>query len=437
MAERVAVVGLGVTGQSIVRFLQKDHASDEVVVLDTREPNDDLSRKYKELDIRWATKGLPKEHFDRIVVSPGLSMESCLMKGAIASGAPIFSDIDLFFDAVEAPVIGITGTNGKSTVTSLVGHLLQRSGLNTGVGGNLGEAALDLVAEDRDAYVVELSSFQLERSREQPYDAAVILNVSEDHIDQHGSFEKYKQAKQRILSNAKKTISNRDDPNTGQGHVSFGLSEPVSDSEWGLMIADGRKYIAVGRETIVDLDSLPISGSHNVLNVMAACALVDGMVPRQDMSRLLGDFQGLEHRFETAAVIDDVEFVDDSKATNVGATVAALAGIEAESKVVLIAGGDAKGADLSPLAKAIKGKVKCIITIGLDGDKVASLGHAANIETLKAGSIEEAVSLAAAQATKGDMVLLSPACASLDMFENFKQRGDKFVKAVKGLEAQR
>ena len=289
MAERVAVIGLGVTGQSIVRFLQKDHAPEEVVVLDTREPNEDLSQVYKDIDIRWGASGLPKEHFDRIVVSPGLSMESCLMKGAVASGAPIFSDIDLFFDAVQAPVIGITGTNGKSTVTSLVGHLLQRAGLNTGVGGNLGDAALDLVAEDRDGYVLELSSFQLERSREQAYDAAAILNLSEDHIDQHGSFEKYKQAKQRIFSSAKKTISNRDDPNTGQGQVSFGSSQPSNDSEWGLVSLDGRKCIAVGSELIVEVDGLPISGSHNVLNVMAACALVDGMVPREDVARLLSD----------------------------------------------------------------------------------------------------------------------------------------------------
>ena len=431
MAERVAVVGLGVTGQSIVRHLKKENPTDDVVVLDTREANADLSREYADVDVRWESSELPEEHFDRIVVSPGLSMESCLMKGAVASDAPVVSDIDLFFESVKAPVIGITGTNGKSTVTSLVGHLLQGAGQNIGVGGNLGEAALDLIAEDRDGYVLELSSFQLERSREQPFHAAAILNVSEDHIDQHGSFERYKEAKNRILSRAKKTVSNREDPNTGQGQVTFGSSQPSQDSEWGLVTQEGQDHIAVGQELIVDVASLPLSGSHNVLNVMAACALVDGMVARGDMSGLLEDFHGLAHRFETVAVIEDVEFVDDSKATNVGATVAALAGINTENKIVLIAGGDAKGADLSPLVEAIRGKAKCVVTIGVDGDKVASCAESAGVATVRANSIEEAVALASEHAVKGDMVLLSPACASLDMFANFRERGQKFAEAVK------
>ena len=353
------------------------------------------------------------------------------MKGAVASDAPVVSDIDLFFESVKAPVIGITGTNGKSTVTSLVGHLLQGAGQNIGVGGNLGEAALDLIAEDRDGYVLELSSFQLERSREQPFHAAAILNVSEDHIDQHGSFERYKEAKNRILSRAKKTVSNREDPNTGQGQVTFGSSQPSQDSEWGLVTPEGQDHIVVRQELIVDVASLPVSGSHNVLNVMAACALVDGMVARGDMPGLLEDFHGLAHRFETVAVIEDVEFVDDSKATNVGATVAALAGINTENKIVLIAGGDAKGADLSPLVEALRGKAKCVVTIGVDGDKVASCAESAGVATLRAGSIEEAVALASEHAVKGDMVLLSPACASLDMFANFRERGQKFAEAVK------
>ena len=435
MAERVAVVGLGVTGQSIVRHLKKENPSDEVVVLDTREPNADLSREYADVDVRWESSELPAEHFDRIVVSPGLSMESCLMKGAVASDAPVVSDIDLFFESVKAPVIGITGTNGKSTVTSLVGHLLQGAGQNIGVGGNLGEAALDLIAEDRDGYVLELSSFQLERSREQPFHAAAILNVSEDHIDQHGSFEKYKEAKNRILSHAKKTVSNREDPNTGQGQVTFGSSQPSQDSEWGLVTQEGQDHIAVGQELIVDVASLPLSGSHNVLNVMAACALVDGMVARGDMSGLLEDFHGLAHRFETVAVIEGVEFVDDSKATNVGATVAALAGINTENKMVLIAGGDAKGADLSPLVEALRGKAKYVVTIGVDGDKVASCAESAGVATVRASSIEEAVALASEHAIKGDMVLLSPACASLDMFANFRERGQKFAEAVRAVKA--
>lgn len=432
MVERVAIVGFGVTGQSVARHLLKEQA--ELVVLDTREPIANLSDELSHVDVRWRANALPDEPFDRVIVSPGLSMDSCLMRSALTSALAIQSDIDVFFAAAQAPVIGITGTNGKSTVTSLVGHMLQGHGQNVGMGGNLGEAALDLLDDSRDAYVLELSSFQLERSMHQPFSVAAILNVSEDHIDQHGSFERYCAAKQRIYAQATKTISNRDDVATGSGDVSFGLSEPANAAQWGLIVREGATYIGVGKEAVVDVAALPISGTHNVLNVMAACALVDGAVPRTEMAALLEGFQGLAHRFETVGSINGVTFIDDSKATNVGATVAALNGIDADQNVVLIAGGDAKGADLAPLKATFRSKVKAVVTIGVDGHKIATAAEQAGVETHPATTLENAVSQANALASKGGLVLLSPACASLDMFANYIERGRQFSRAVRALE---
>ena len=433
MGERVAVIGFGVTGQSIVRHLRRVEEPTEIVVLDTRSPIDDLPVEMADADIRWQSKGMPREHFDRIIVSPGLSMDSCLMQGALTSGLPILSDIDLFFAHARAPVIGITGTNGKSTVTSLVGHMLQGAGYKTGVGGNLGEAALDLLDDEVDCYVLELSSFQLERSKEHSFQAAVVLNISDDHIDQHGSFANYKDAKHRIFANAKKRVFNRDDPHTGNdeaGSVSFGSSEPRTAQEWGLTQRDGKSWIAVGGQLVAAVDALPLDGAHNVLNAMAACALVDGTIPCDQMAEAIEGFAGLEHRFESVGFVHDVQYVNDSKATNVGATVAALAGLPSSQGVVLIAGGDAKGADLSVLKPAFQSSVKALIALGVDRDKIMDVAEEAGVSACAVETIEEAVVQASSLAAAGDMVLLSPACASLDMFRNYAERGRRFRQAV-------
>lgn len=439
MTERVAVLGFGVTGESVVRHLRS--LGKEPVVLDTRP-----ARAVEVADVQfiWEAVAWPKLDVATAVVSPGLDLDSCLVAGARAAGVELKSDIDLFFDAVQSPVVGITGTNGKSTVTSLAGHLLQSAGISCGVGGNLGEAALDIIDAKHECYVLELSSFQLERSAEHTYRSATVLNVSEDHLDKHANMAAYIQSKHRVYADSESCVYNRADDLTVPGSfhigkeigketgnaVSFGPDLPPTEMDWGVCDESGRRSLVHGDHEICLASEFSLTGAHNEQNALAACALVGSWLPDNALRNGLASFTGLAHRFETVAELEGVIFVNDSKATNLGATIAALAGMPAANQVVLIAGGDAKGVDLSPLLPLLQSRVKHLVTIGKDGPQLSSLAKTARVSTSQAVDMNEAVVQAKRMASAGDTVLLSPACASLDMYSNFAERGHQFARAA-------
>lgn len=430
-APHVAVLGFGVTGRSVARHFLARGA--EVTALDTRDPQP-VPEELAQVTVHWQCQKWPDTDVDMAILSPGLPMDSCLVRTTRAAGVAVSSDIDVFFEEVAAPVIGITGTNGKSTVTSLVGHLLKTAGFRVGVGGNLGEPALDLLDSALDYYVLELSSFQLERSRYARLARAVVLNLSEDHIDQHGSFGVYQAAKRRIYERAECCIFNRADPRTQpsvvEGAISFGLTEPASATDWGLIEREGTAWISRGEATVCPVDALPLAGAHNVMNVLAACALVDGIVDLAALPEGLSAFEGLPHRFEKVAEVDGVTYIDDSKATNLGATLAALDGLDNEQRFILIAGGDAKGADLTPLARPFAAGARAVIVLGQDGRSIQDIADTTGVMSKAVSNLDDAVRIAADLAHAGDLVLLSPACASIDMFANYAERGRLFQAAV-------
>ncbi len=428
------VFGLGVTGFSCVRFL---HATDRVTVIDTRvaPPFADRTRtQYPDVELMLGN-AMPDQFVvaDRIVVSPGLQTSNCLLDRARERGIPMVSDIELFLAHARAPVIGVTGTNGKSTVTALTGELLRGAGMNVGVGGNLGEAALDLLDAKRDAYVVELSSFQLERLNAGRLTIAANLNVTPDHLDRYPNVAAYAASKQRIFVDCDVAIYNRADlltrPNSGQG-ISIGLDAPELDG-WGIVERDGRRYLATASERFLSVDQLGIRGRHNEFNALASMALARAAgADSGSWAHTLRTFKGLDHRCRTVAVIDGITFIDDSKATNVGACLAALEGLgEARPHIILIAGGDAKRADLSPLREPVSKYVRDVVALGQDAAVVeAAVTGAAPVHRVL--TMRDAVGQARTLARDGDIVLLSPACASLDMFANFEARGRAFADAV-------
>ncbi len=439
--QTVAIIGAGVTGRSAARYVARQGGVP--VVLDTRAaPADNRTEDLpRGTEVRWAAAGWPGDMDAALaVVSPGLPLDACLLQGARAAGVTLYSDIDLFFTAVDKPVIGITGTNGKSTVTSLAGHLLNRLGVDAGVGGNLGDAALDIIAPHHACYVLELSSFQLERSRQQSFFRAVILNVSEDHLDHHGGLDAYIAAKQRIYAKAQGCVVNRAQPHCqpgpGASLVSYGLDAPDRPQDWGVRKSAGRRWLCRGEQQLCDLQTLPLQGGHNEENVLAACALVYDLAQpgAAALADALHSFKGLPHRFAVVGEHQGVTYINDSKATNLGATLAALQGMPAAGQVVLIAGGDAKGVDLSPLQPALRGRVKHMVLLGQAAAHLQTVAAAAAVPATLAATLAEAVGSARRQAVHGDVVLLSPACSSLDMFASFAQRGEQFAQLVQALE---
>jgi UDP-N-acetylmuramoylalanine--D-glutamate ligase len=355
------------------------------------------------------------------------------------------SDIDLFCEAARAPIYAITGTNGKSTVTALAGHLLAALGRNPGVGGNLGEPALDLLAEPRDCYVLELSSFQLERMADHALHAAALLNVTDDHLDRHGSIAAYAASKRRIFRNTRRAVANRQDPLTfpdratssgddaGAELVTFGIDAPAP-GHWGMRGIDGEQTLCRGDEVLMRLHEMPVAGIHNGLNVLAACALIaTPETATADLARAIATFRGLPHRCQKVGEIGGVSFVDDSKATNVGAALAALEGLGGpRPTLILVAGGDGKGADFAPLAGPVRRYVKAAVLLGRDAPLLEQALRGAT-PIVRVTDMTEAVGAAMARAEPGDTVLLSPACASLDMYQNYAARGEAFAAAVRAL----
>jgi UDP-N-acetylmuramoylalanine--D-glutamate ligase len=437
MNEPIVILGFGVTGQSVARFLLRDGVTP--FVLDTRSARK-VAHEFSLLEIQWSCSDWPDSLLKRsetVVVSPGLSMNNCLIEQAKTAGLELISDIDLFFRYVDKPVIGITGTNGKSTVVSLLGHMFNRAGYNCLIGGNLGKAALDLLNDSADLYVLELSSFQLERTQSLPLTSAAILNISEDHVDHHGSLEQYLEAKQKIFAATKSCIHWREDSNTAPPNSvsgsSFGFGQPLAKSDWGLAYDKGEEWVFCGDIAVCAVETLPTQGRHNALNCLAAMAVAAAWITPEQMVRCISGFKALDHRFQRVAESFAITFINDSKATNVGSTKAALDGLSRDNNIILIAGGDAKGANLGALADSLVGRVKYLLGLGSDAPAIEALAATCKIPYTFAFSMQDAVTDAVKLACPGDMVLLSPACSSLDMYENFQQRGDIFAACVNAL----
>ena len=428
------IIGLGASGYSCVRHLAPTQA---LGVIDTRpEPPhlDDVRRNYPDVAVIEASAWRDTlARAQRVVVSPGVSLDDPLVRMARAAGVPLTSDVQLFLDAVEgAPVVGVTGTNGKSTVTTLVGELIAATGVRAGVGGNLGTPALDLLDGDGDIYVLELSSFQLERLERPGLAVAALLNVSPDHLDRHAGLEAYAASKRRIYRGAARLVYNADDPRTTPGEPGEARVPSIAlngDPGWRLdgdgLVIDGRRF-RVG--------SLGLRGRHNQLNALAAAAIVHQAGMPVD-EQALAAFRGLPHRSALVAEIDGVAYIDDSKATNVGACQAALDGFgDGDRNIVLIAGGDAKGAEFESLAPYLRRHVSRLVLLGRDADMIAA-PVAEDVPSVRAMDMEQAVRLSRASAGPGDTVLLSPACASFDMYTDYNARGDDFATHVRALSA--
>lgn len=433
------LVGMGMTGQSAARYLTA-HGRPFVWV-DTREAPPALEQIRSQFPQARLELGTLKEQTllaaAEIVVSPGVPLSTPALAAAAAAGIPILGDIELFLRAVTAPVVAITGSNAKSTVTTLVGEMAKAAGKRALIGGNIGVPVLDLLQlPAAELYVLELSSFQLESISKLNADVATVLNISEDHMDRYASLAQYYLAKQRIYFGARKIVINREDPLTvpplaeGVEVYSFGLNTPDRRG-FGVMNKDGQEHLAFEFKPLMPLSAIKMPGRHNAANALAALALgYAADLPLEPMLKTLTEFAGLPHRCQWVAASGGVNYYNDSKGTNVGATLAALNGLQKNSgKIVLIAGGVGKGADFSPLQKTAP-CLRCVVVMGQDGAQIADV-FAGQVPVHVVSDMNEAVAMAKQQAQDGDDVLLSPACASFDMYRGFEHRGEHFVQVVR------
>lgn len=437
-SSRALVVGLGVTGMSVARFLSSQGI--RLAVVDTRANPPGLAELRECLpDVAVFLGSLDAAAFARathLVVSPGVALETPEIQRAIRSGVPAFGDLDLFACMAQAPIIGITGANGKSTVTTLLGLMAEADRRNVKVGGNLGTPMLDLLDDEADLYVLELSSFQLERSNLLEAEAATVLNISPDHLDRYPSLHAYIDAKRRIFRGSGLMVLNADDPavdamaEEGRPCVRFSLQE-TTNAEYRLSQVDGQEWLLCQGERLLPAAEVRIKGRHNIANALAAAALGDAVgLSRPAMTKALREFAGLEHRMQWVAEVDGVAYINDSKATNVGACAAALEGLN--DPVVLIAGGDGKGADFSLLAEVVARKVRAVVLIGRDAPLLEQ-ALSKVVATVRVDAMKQAVATARKLAQKGDVVLLAPACASFDQYKDYKERGRVFADAVRSL----
>lgn len=434
------IVGLGMTGLSVARYLYD--REEPFAVVDSRENPPGKAEFEKQFpDVPAWFGPFRKSVFKQakqLIVSPGISVLTDEIKYAHAKGAEVIGDIELFVRSLsQQPVLAITGSNGKTTVTKLVTLMAEKAGKRVLMGGNVGVPVLQLLDEETpDLYVLELSSFQLETTYSMNAKAAVILNISEDHLDRYDSLDSYVAAKARIYDQCEIAVVNRDDARVKRladlhESVSFGLDAPVNEQDFGLLEQDGKEWFAKGSTPLMPVDEMKIPGRHNQCNALAALALGDQAgLSMSGMLSALRSFEGVEHRSQWVANLNEVDWYNDSKGTNVGATLAALSGMS--GKTVLIAGGQGKGSDFSPLKDVVARKARAVILMGEDAEKLADVLEDFPIK-LFAQNMQEAVELAAREAKKGDNVLLSPACASFDMFRNFEERGEVFVQAVRRL----
>jgi UDP-N-acetylmuramoylalanine--D-glutamate ligase len=449
----VLVLGLGESGLAMAQWCARNGA--RVRVADTRAVPpylDELTRRVAAADFCPGEFGQDLlDGIDLVALSPGLPSDLPILGAARARGIAVTGEIELFAQGLAAlgvrsrtRVIAITGTNGKTTTTALTGHLCRGAGKLTGVAGNISPAALTALMACQDAgrlpevWVLELSSFQLETLETLDADAATVLNISDDHLDRYAGLDGYAAAKARIFAGRGVQVLNRQDARVarmavpGRPQITFGLDAPAAAADFGLRDNRGEPWLVQGERLLLPVRELPISGLHNAANAMAALALcaavgleVAGLLPS------LREFAGLPHRAERVAEIGGVTYYDDSKGTNVGATVAALEGLQ--RKVVVILGGDGKGQDFSPLKEAVARHGRAAVLIGRDGPTIGTAIEGCGVPVLAAGDMDDAVRIAAQAARAGDAVLLSPACASFDMFRNYEHRAQVFVEAVKRL----
>jgi UDP-N-acetylmuramoylalanine--D-glutamate ligase len=447
---KVVVLGLGDTGWSMTRWLAR-HGAD-VRVADTRADPPHAARLARELpQIPLATGAFGEATLrgaDLVAISPGLDRREAPVAGANARGVPVVGDIELFAQALKEragpKVVAITGSNGKSTVTAMAGEILRAAGRRTVVAGNIGTPVLDALGAIEDgapapeAFVLELSSFQLESTSSLEPAAAAMLNLTEDHLDRYDGMADYAAAKARVFAGGGAQVLNRDDrwsmgmARRGRSVLTFGGGAPRAEAEWGIRAERGAAVLARGSRPLMELAGLPLAGLHNAANALAAHALAVSIgAPDEALARALRSFRGLPHRMQQVAEHEGVIFLDDSKGTNVGATVAALAGLK--QPVVLIAGGDGKGQNFAPLAPAVKARARAVVLIGRDADRLAQAIAGSGVPVERAAGMEEAVQAAFRASRAGDAVLLSPACASYDMFRNYAHRGEVFAAAVRRL----
>jgi UDP-N-acetylmuramoylalanine--D-glutamate ligase len=447
--KKVLVLGAGDTGRSVTAWLRG--LGCRVRVADSR-GNASGADWFRERGVDIVTGQFSDALFsdaELIVASPGVAVAGptcdAAIARAVAAGKKFVGDIELFAwaqneinntDRKKAKVIGITGSNGKSTVTAMTGAMCAAAGLKTIVAGNIGLPVLDALTQSKqdgepDVYVLELSSFQLETTSSLRLDVATMLNLSEDHLDRHGSIDEYAKAKQRIFMHATRQVVNRDDAKSMVMKdarcdcTSFGLNAPTKAKNLGIR---GDSLVR-GDEVLMLLADIPVAGLQNAANALAAFALCDAIgVDLNKAAQGLRAFKGLPHRSELVSVVNGVTFLDDSKGTNVGSTIAALSGMTAPT--ILIAGGEGKGQDFAPLANAVRQKAKAVVLIGRDAEVISRALGAASTPVIRAASMQEAVKLAYSRAIPGDAVLLSPACASFDMFKNYKHRGEVFAECV-------
>ena len=444
----VLVLGLGETGLSMVRWLSMQYAS--LRVADSRNAPPSLNQVSQYVAAEQIFCGnFTDALFDGIeliAISPGVPLRDPAVARAVARGVEVVGDIELFAQSLPKKnrphILAITGSNGKTTVTSMMEHLCKAAGKDAVAAGNISPAVLDVVLErgvnQPEVWVLELSSFQLETTRSLKADAATVLNISEDHLDRYPSMDEYSAAKANILDGCGVQVLNRDDARSmSMAHperktITFGLNVPANEADFGIAYDGNEIWLMQGAQRLLKASELQIFGLHNIANALAALALARAInFPMHTLLAALRSFKGLPHRVERVAVIDDVTYYDDSKGTNVGATVAALDGLGCKS--VLIAGGEGKGQDFTPLKQAVMKNARAVVLIGRDATLIAAALGGSGVFVVYAKDMEAAVRQATHLAEKGDAVLLSPACASFDMFRNYEHRAEVFVQAVQQL----
>lgn len=432
----VLVVGLGITGFSVAKYLHK--YGFQFSVVDSRE-NPPNAEEIKALspEIKLTSGQFQNSDFENathLIASPGISLNEPIIQTAVKRGAKIVGEMDLFACSTDKPIVAITGANGKSTVTTMVGEMGKAAGKITAVGGNLGTPALDLLADDVELYVLELSSFQLERTHVLNASAATVLNVTADHLDRHADMNDYAAQKQKIFCGDGVMVLNADDAyvaamqNSPREQYWFSIRE---EKGFHIGMCNDVEWLKNETEYLMPCSDLPLEGRHNQANALAALALGTAVgLDKESMCKALANFIGLNHRMQKVAVKNGVNWVNDSKATNIGACIAALEGYD--EKVILIAGGDGKGADMNELRPVAQQKTKSVIVMGKDADLISAALEEV-VPLFSAGSMIEAVQIAAHLAKTGDTVLLSPACASLDQYKSYADRGNQFAAAVMAL----
>ncbi|MBT0720098.1 UDP-N-acetylmuramoyl-L-alanine--D-glutamate ligase [Rosenbergiella collisarenosi] len=430
---KLVIVGLGITGLSCVDFFMARGVVPKVIDSRSNPPGIDklpkqVERWVGDINVHWLLAA------DLIVLSPGVALSHPAVSAAAAEGIEIVGDVELFCREAQAPIVAITGSNGKSTVTSLVGEMSRAAGWQTAVGGNIGLPALSLLNPQVQLYVLELSSFQLETTHSLRATAATILNVTEDHMDRYPlGFQQYRAAKLRIYEHAKHCVVNVDDAMTMPVRgvdprcISFG----VTFGDYHLNQQQGQTWLRAKGEKVLNSDEMTITGQHNLTNALAALALAEAVgVPRASCLKALTTFTGLAHRYQLVHRHAGVEWINDSKATNVGSTEAALKGMKCQGTLWLLLGGDGKSADFSPLERLIQGNNIKVYCFGRDAELLYALRPDVSV---KVDTLDDAMHAISQQVSKGDVVLLSPACASLDQFKNFEQRGERFAALAKEL----